>query len=310
MASDLQVIFVIGNQRSGSTLLANLLGELEGFFAAGELFNLWDRSLQRATARCGCGALLHDCSCWRAILGPITADLDLAEARAAQRAAVRPGNLWARPPGRSTHLELMGRLYRSIAAETGDRLVVDSSKSPAYAATLNRLPGIAALHIHLVRDPRGIVYSRQRGWQTREGERPADDPIEPLPWPTVARVVGSWVRTNLAAEVVVRRWPRSSLRVRYEDLMARPADTLALIAAAAGASIGAWPFESPDIARVSTQHVAAGNPSRFRTGPLHLREDRAWCDGLPRHQQRLVATLAAPLLRRYRYPLRAQPTRR
>lgn len=308
MEPDLKVVFVIGNQRSGSTLLANLLGELDGFFAAGELFNLWDRNLHRATARCGCGALLGECPCWSTILAPLTEAADLTEIRAAQRAVVRPSNLLARPPDGSIHLELMGRLYRAIAAESGARVVVDSSKSPTYAATLNRLPGIAAHHVHLVRDPRGIVHSRQRGWKS--WERPEADPSDPLDGLIVARVVGSWVRTNLAAEIVVRRWPRSSLRVRYEDLMARPGETLAAIAASVREPVTTWPFESPDIARLGIQHLAAGNPSRFRTGSLRLHEDRAWCEGLPRRHQLLVAALAGPLLHRYRYSLRPQGIRR
>ncbi|MBA3432215.1 MAG: hypothetical protein H0U16_12145, partial [Actinobacteria bacterium] len=51
----LKVLFIMGWTRSGSTILDNLLGEVEGFFSTGELHYLWRRGLLEGRL-CSCGA--------------------------------------------------------------------------------------------------------------------------------------------------------------------------------------------------------------------------------------------------------------
>ena len=66
-ASKVKVLYIAGYERSGSTLLHNVLGQLDGFFAAGELNEIWDRSLIE-NRRCGCGVPFKECEVWRGIL--------------------------------------------------------------------------------------------------------------------------------------------------------------------------------------------------------------------------------------------------
>jgi len=56
-----RVLYILGWGRSGSTVLGNILGEIDGFFSAGELHYLWERSLVEGRA-CGCG---RDVPCGR-----------------------------------------------------------------------------------------------------------------------------------------------------------------------------------------------------------------------------------------------------
>ena len=51
---------------------------------------------------------------------------------------------------------------------------------------------------------------------------------------------------------------------------------------------------------LGTSHSVAGNPMRFRTGPITLRVDDAWKDEMPVRDQRIVGGLTAPLSRWYR----------
>src|SRR5579875_2891853 len=57
-----RVLFVAGMHRSGTTLIARLLGGLAGFFCAGELHSIWSSRL------CGCGQELDACPVWSAVL--------------------------------------------------------------------------------------------------------------------------------------------------------------------------------------------------------------------------------------------------
>ena len=57
------VLYIAGTGRSGSTLLASILGEVEGVFAAGEVRYLWQRGLAERRL-CGCGVPVRDCPVW------------------------------------------------------------------------------------------------------------------------------------------------------------------------------------------------------------------------------------------------------
>src|SRR6266498_4080255 len=85
----LKVLYIAGAGRSGSTLLDGVLGQLDGFFAAGELRYLWERGLQESRL-CGCGVAVRDCPTWRAVLasafGP---GVDANAAARLQRKATR-----------------------------------------------------------------------------------------------------------------------------------------------------------------------------------------------------------------------------
>src|SRR5512135_2632453 len=67
-----KVIYIAGAGRSGSTILANILGQVQGFFSAGELYHLWlsppDQRL------CGCAKRLSDCEVWGGIFKELFGD--------------------------------------------------------------------------------------------------------------------------------------------------------------------------------------------------------------------------------------------
>ena len=58
----MKVLFIAGWGRSGSTLLADLLGNCKDFFCIGE-FRLWARRY-RENYLCGCGSAFRECHVW------------------------------------------------------------------------------------------------------------------------------------------------------------------------------------------------------------------------------------------------------
>jgi len=56
----LKVLYVIGWDRSGSTLLDNLLGGVDGFFSSVELHKIWQEGLTEGR-KCGCGRPVAAC---------------------------------------------------------------------------------------------------------------------------------------------------------------------------------------------------------------------------------------------------------
>jgi hypothetical protein len=310
-ADGVSVLYILGWGRSGSTILDNLLGSIDGFFSAGELHYIWERGLIEGR-KCGCGERIVACELWSSALragwgGPeeIDAeDLVRAQRRWARVRATRRLLRRTTPEGDASLERLVastGRLYRAVAQVTGARVIVDSSKRPSNAGLLRLVPGVTAYFVHLVRDPRAVAYS----WWRRKEQPDRGHPAELVRHGPVDSTL-SWVRWNLAAEEVRRRSDRSrSLLVRYEDLMASPQETLCDIAALVGESPEALPLASDGVATLASNHTVSGNPSRFTTGVVKLREDTDWITRQSVRDRIVVTSLALPLLRRYGYSLQA-----
>jgi len=65
----IKVLYITGWGRSGSTILDNIMGQIDGFFSVGELRYIWDRNLIE-NRLCGCGVPLEECPIWSQILAP------------------------------------------------------------------------------------------------------------------------------------------------------------------------------------------------------------------------------------------------
>jgi hypothetical protein len=302
----LKVVFIMGRGRSGSTLLDNLLGELDGFFSAGEVHNLWNRGLVQGR-RCGCGRSVPECELWSAV----TARSDRAGSEGAtpeqvvawQQEVVDPRNdrrlkrIRSAPEAGwdalSSYVTVLGRLYEAVAHVTGARVIVDSSKRPTHGLLLDLVPGITAYYVHLVRDPRAVAYSRRRVKFNVDRS---------MRLHSVWHSSALWRRRNRVARDVTGRAPERSMMLRYEDFVARPAESIRAIAALVDVHPTSVPIDGHR-AWVGTNHTASGNPSRFHGGEIVIREDDEWL----RRQSltdRVVATaMTLGPLSTYGYPL-------
>src|SRR5712692_7231091 len=101
--SDVRVLYVLGIYHSGTTVRSNLVGQRDGFFAAGELRHLWPK-LALGGYRCGCGEPLEACPVWTEILRSACGEGadHVAWARQMwqwQREVLRKHHTWAAVPG-------------------------------------------------------------------------------------------------------------------------------------------------------------------------------------------------------------------
>jgi hypothetical protein len=312
---DLRVLYVMGIYHSGTTVLSNLVGQLDGFFAVGELRTLWPK-LTRPHYRCGCGELLQECPVWSRILGSTLGEGEERVALARdmwryQREALHEYHTWLRVGGLLRRKELpaggplaryadgLARLYQGIARETGAQVIVDSSKEPTDAALLLLMPEVSPAFVQIVRDPRGMVYSILR-------VQAGGEPVAGSRWRQSAYAALSWSAGNLAGAAVRRAaGPGRSALLRYEDFVRAPQDSVAALAGLAGQPAR---LTRPDPARSGTvtmhpTHTVGGNNNRFRTGPVQLREDTEWRSRLHRFDRAAVTTVCSPLMAHYGYRL-------
>lgn len=309
MSAPIKVIYIMAWGRSGSTLLGNLLGEVDGFFHAGELRTIWEKGLLHGRL-CGCGEKVTECEFWQSVLESGFQDLDAREIFRAQRSGARlrhaPRLLTSRPGGglpggqeTERYADAASTMYKALADVTNARVIVDSSKREADAALLRLLDGVDPYYVHLVRDPRAVAYSWQRRKKTPEPRR---EMVTYKP----STSTRNWMGLNITAEAIRRRVDRSRfLLTRYEDLVTDPRAALEAIVRL----VDEWPSDLPvnddGTVKLTPNHTAGGNPGRFSTGPVPLRLDDEWMVQQPRGQRLVATTIAMPLLHRYRYAWRS-----
>jgi Sulfotransferase family len=308
------LLFIAGAPRSGSTLLERVIGLHEGFVPTGETHFIWERCFG-ANQLCGCGEPFHRCPFWRAVsqrafgaqISAVDAEHGAAMQRAVNRKRELPWLLAQRGPRRhEAALEAYGavlrRLYGAILDVSDGRVIVDSSKDPRHGLILARA-GFQLHVVHLVRDPRAVVFS----WR-RVKERPEIHwekqgmPVEPL-----ARTAGRWTSHNLLIERL-DRCAASYCRVRYEDFVLYPGRWLSAV-------LAPYPWvhqplinERTEVVHLAPTHTTSGNPMRFQHGAVTLQLDDEWCTSMSAWSRRVATALTLPLMWRYGYSPSALPS--
>jgi hypothetical protein len=304
----IKVLSIAGWGRSGSTILDNILGQIDGFFSVGELRYIWDRNLID-NRLCGCGAPFKECEVWQRVLDEAFGGIDQIDPY--EMIDLRDGAT------RSRHLPLMlipwrqsslishlgeylanlEKLYRAIQSTSGSRVIVDSSKFPSYGYMLRLLPAIDLYVVHLIRDPRGVAYSWLR---RRKLELNTEAPIYMKSFgPGESSLI--WNTWNMAIEAIWRSSRHRYLRLHYEDFVQRPQEAVERILDLLHEEAPRLPFVDTHKVELGINHTTSGNPNRVQTGVIALRSDEAWKEKMKQSNKALVTMLTWPLLVRYGY---------
>ena len=307
------MLYIAGLGRSGSTILGNTLGEIEGFFHGGELNFIWEHNLVE-NRPCGCGAPLDECVVWSSVLerafGGVY-EVDVREMVRLQGLGTRTRHvpLMFFPRGRrmlASRLEKytvrLEKLYRVVRESTGSRVIVDSSKFPSYGYVLGMTPGIDLYVVHLIRDPRAAAYSWLKEPRPVAGERAYINRVN-----TVKSSL-MWDVWNASSEAL---WKGSSgryMRLRYEDFVEEPRRVVKGILGMLREDTHRLPFAGERGVELGVSHTVAGNPNRFRSGLVQLRPDDEWASRMRPRDKALATLLTLPLLVRYGYPVSTDDT--
>ena len=312
------ILYIAGAGRSGTTLLGCILGQLKGFCFVGETMF---RHTPLATQLCGCGALVLECDFWTTVRRdagggrrPLGEEEFFSLARTARW---RHLPLTFVPGGERRLATLYGerwhgceRLYGAVAAASGAGVIVDSSKSVPYGRMLNLFPGFDLRVVHLVRDPRAVAYSWKRVKPARDRSAGSMKQLDR------GEATLFWILNNLGAELLCRHAPDRYLRLRYEDFVLRPRESVERIlrlvgeprcsrSSEGGDGVGGSlvpPFIGDHTVDLHATHSVWGNPDRFRTGVVELAPDEEWMRAMPAADRRFVTAVAWPFLVRYGYP--------
>jgi hypothetical protein len=294
------VLFIAGSIRSGSTLLDRMLGAVPGLVSTGEVRFVWERWAGTG-CRCGCGRPMKACPFWSRVFDHAFGRRSTETAEDLARIQRRIDRWWRMPQLRSTRgsaswkgdlglfLEGLRTLYTAIREVSGAEVVVDSSKGSSYGRLLTLAGPPLRVHVvHLVRDPRAIVYSVTRRRKLDPGTGRELDSRG-----TIATAAG-WSMSNLL--VASLRAESAAYRVLfYEDLVRNPTEALTAVLRMAHVSDRPLPFVGEHAIQLGTDHLVAGNPNRFHRGQVRIAPDEEWRRHLPTAARTVTSGLTWPV---------------
>lgn len=301
------MLFITGWGRSGTTILDRILGQIEGFFAVGELRYIWDRNLIE-NRLCGCGAAFNDCEIWQNIMSRAFGDrsgivpqemVRMRESHFRSRHFPLLLTKWGRDRIRTSlrdYTENLSKLYSAIREVTECRVITDSSKFPSHGYVLGMIPSIELYVVHIIRDPRAVAYS----WSKPKLQ---PDTGEMAPMKKIGLVKSSllWSLWNIVGEILWSGDSSHYYQIRYEDFVINPRTTVDKILEMMNQTELQTPFISENEVMLGINHTVSGNPNRFDTGKIEIKSDNRWRESMVSSKKTLARALTYPVCLKYRY---------
>lgn len=290
----METLYIVGDSRSGSTLLQHLLAQRPGVIALGEVRRL--QSLFMENALCSCGRPLCQCPFWLGIQSKLHEPLDELRTRpdlpAWRRRYGQVSAMAAMKLGSVPEKGLLSRertvatccleIYRAASDLTGADVLVDSSKVPEQFLYLRLLAGGLVKPIFLLRDGRAVVWSK----------------LKRYPDLSFSRLCWQWRNLALMTLVLRRLLPPDEREfLRYEDLCRSPHQVLrgltkrlAIPEPAAGST-----------SSTSDRHDLGGSPSFEGKSEFTVRLDDRWRTEMTSKHLETFDRIAGPLNRKLGY---------
>lgn len=301
------MVYIVGSGRSGSTVLDTVLGNHGQVESVGELIGA-QRAFDSQVEFCACGQLAGECDFWRAVRDEWRATrpeiTTAADWRTLQGRFERPRQIlraytlrFHRSRAYREYADTIQALYAAIATVSGASVVVDSSKNPVRAMALAHARGIDLSLIHLVRDGRGVAWSKQKAL-TKAPKKGVQHDWKPKPiWWTAIR----WRVANALSRAALRRVPAERrMTLRYEDFVNAPQEALERIGRISGMDYSEVAQALQHGQAMTVGHTIAGSRVRM-SGTIRLRENTEWRTQMPRRQKRLFWLIAGSAAKRYAY---------
>ena len=263
------IIYIAGYGRSGTTLLDRLLASHRQVFTVGELGRLPRTMRAPERYRCSCGAQIDNCVYWPSVWKQVAASLSMTPEELGVATNVDSLDGWRSLLLTDTSDSSYNRALLAAIGEAAHRprFILDSSKTGAEFASrplaLAAADAGAIRLIHIIRDGRGVVWSRIKADQRRYDRiLTARERIV-----LIMRSALSWTAANLSAYVVGRRLG-NRIVITYETLATEPGVAIARLHQQLG-------LDPTDVDEDQVRHQAHGNRMRM-SKDLSIRLDESW----------------------------------
>lgn len=298
----MKVLYIIGNGRSGSTLIDAILGNHHDIFSTGELKKLWRRHEQQY---CSCGEERQNCPFWETIrqdwktaTGLDVFEKNLIPITENYERFIRWALLIKEQKKFSNNFKKYATynlsIFKAIKRNSGKSIIIDSSKTPERAFALSLIPEIDLHLIHLIRDGRGVIWSRRKHIDSKAHPYATAN--------TSLETTLKWIKSNIASEYVLRHTNVPSLRIRYEDFVLNPYGYLKTIGELVNIDISEIQEKIKNNTISISGHMIGGNRLRFEK-TIQLKLDNEWKIKLGLMDKIIFMLLAWPIAKKYKYEI-------
>lgn len=285
MSKNYKICYIAGYSRSGSTILDTILSDHAEVFGAGELIYFNDEI--EGDRDCTCGALVRNCPIWSKVQSGSLKNYTSCSIDSDSRSG----------DASSEYRELNQTMFDSIAAVTGAKIIVDSSKSARDATyrykKLTELFGSNVYVIHITREVNSVMYSYYK-----HGSNWAAEGYKPENRFRVLRSLVGWLKANYS--VLKYKEDVNYLHIKLEDLTRNPSEELDRIAEFLEMDFSYIKKKILDFEPIYASHKIGGNRNRFK--PLVLSGDKgSGGSNLPIRYRLMSLIMASNLMKKLGY---------
>lgn len=254
----------MSNQRSGSTLIENILSKSPQMVSVGESFLLsghiqkigpgsaWDWN-------CSCGSSLMECEFWNKVYQK----LNISDPLTITNTMIVP------PKGKDARRQkemnseaksLMNQIYGAIFEITNCCVLVDSSKEAYYGTSLYHNSPFNFKFIHLKRDLRAVSISKYN-WRKKYNRKDVG---------LIKLLLANYLH-RLKCKIMLRRVDKSDVfNLNYEEIFINPQKTLNDMSK----FFGFDSYDVPEYMELNNDHTIAGTLNRFKK--TKIKYDDRW----------------------------------
>lgn len=278
----------MGAGRSGTTLLATLLGNAKGITTLGEMHQFLDYYLDKKP--CSCGADLDQCEFWSKVIKRLEQNYSRQELiKMNQLRNCVEGHrhiIWSLLRSNKAYQTFQRQLFEHVAAVHPNVTLLDSAKYISRGLQLARIKETDVKVVYVVRDVRGVIFSFGKKVQTQKS------PLSAMIYYKLINFFGLLAQWTMGKGKV--------MRLRYESLVESPEESLSHLETFLDQDLSAVnsklkakePFQMP--------HIIAGN-RLVSAKHIELKPDFAWKQTQPRAMQMLYYLLNLPLQLIFKY---------
>lgn len=299
-----KIIYIAGYGRSGSTILDSLLNNHPSMIGTGELSKFFEEQVHGNL--CSCGATYSTCPFWQNVILQLQARLPQLSNDIFNKVTLKAESLLSLPIFREKsdllfYRQIWSSTITAISEASEKNIIIDSSKNGRRCTyrirALRELKSVDVSVIHLVRDPRAVMWSILRGSNRKlKSGQPAK--ISGGAY----RALASWSLVNLSVHVIASTSPYLPIiRLRYEDVIRNPVRMLQKLGSFLEIDMVPVIEILENQIPLKVGHGVAGNRIRSQ-GSLRLQMDQEWQNSLPYYAKQLCV-LSWPLVHKYGYDI-------
>lgn len=282
------VIYLMGAGRSGTTILASLLGANKNILTIGEMHQFLEHIVD--TKPCSCGKLLNECEFWSKIVQDYytenNSDLRNLDNYLVdvERHLKIPISFFKK---NNKHIKFQEDFYKKISVLNPSKYYLDSAKFISRVLQLRKSESLNVKIIYLVRDVRGVINSFSKNVQTQK------HPISTILYYTMV---------NTMAQIVKWRYPKDVLKIKYEDFVENSIDTLSNIEKFIATDLTDVKEVIIKEKFIEIPHIIGGNRLKIKE-KIKIRKDLAWKTNINRFKQIIYYILTLPLMLLNKYKI-------